>query len=57
MNIALIVATLISAILLLVVAFPGVRGSGGRIYWIALVVGVIMMGLVAVQVLVAIRRQ
>jgi hypothetical protein len=57
MNIALIVATLISAILLLVVAFPRVRGSGGRIYWIALVVGVIMMGLVAVQVLVAIRRQ
>ena len=54
MNIALIVATLVTAMLLVGAAFLRGRGSTHRPYWVTAIVGVIMLGLVVVQLMVAI---
>ena len=56
MNIALIVATLVTAMLLVGAAFLRGRGSTHRPYWVTAIVGVIMLGLVVVQLMVAILR-
>jgi hypothetical protein len=56
MNIALIVATLITAMLLLGAAFLRGKGTARRPFWVTTIVGVILMWLVVVQVMVAILR-